>query len=212
MAVRPNRTAVSCGACRGSGASVTQVRAGSESTRLIVLRGNSGSGKSSIAAEIRARYGRGIALVGQDNLRRTVLRERDTSCGANIGLIDVVARYALDHGFHVIIDGILYEAHYGAMLEALRRGHRGVSRFYYLDVPFGETMQRHAMRPQAAEFGRPEMASWYRERDLLPGGIECVIPAEKSLEAVVEYVMRDAGLARQPQDSAQTGREPGGAR
>jgi hypothetical protein len=40
------------------------------STRLVVLRGNSGSGKSSAAAEVRARYGRGIALVGQDYLRR----------------------------------------------------------------------------------------------------------------------------------------------
>ena len=87
---------------------MARVGVGSESTRLIVLRWNSGSGKSSIAAEIRARYGRGIALVGQDNIRRVVLRERDTACGVNIGLIDVVARYALDHGHHVIMDGILY--------------------------------------------------------------------------------------------------------
>jgi 2-phosphoglycerate kinase len=167
---------------------------GSESTRLIVLRGNSGSGKSSIAAEIRARYGRGVALVGQDNLRRVVLKERDTAEGVNIGLIDVVARYALDHGFHVIIDGILYEAHYGPMLVALRRDHRGMSRFYYLDVPFEETMRRHVMRPQAGEFGRSQMTGWYRERDLLPGGIEQVISAETTLEAAVQYVMGDAGL------------------
>ncbi len=59
-----------------------------------MLRGNSASGKSAVAAEVRARYGRGIALVGQDNLRRVVLRERDTPDGANIGLIDTVARYA----------------------------------------------------------------------------------------------------------------------
>jgi hypothetical protein len=105
------------------------VRTGAESTRLIVLRENSGSGKSSIAAEIRVRHGRGIALVGQDNLRRVVLRERDTADGANIGLIDMVARYALDRRLHVIIDGILYEAHYAAMLRALRDDHRGLSRF-----------------------------------------------------------------------------------
>ena len=51
---------------------VSPVGTGSGSTRLIVLRGNSGSGKSSVAAGVRARYGRGIALVGQDNLRRFV--------------------------------------------------------------------------------------------------------------------------------------------
>ena len=64
-----------------------------ETTRLIVLRGNSASGKSSIAAEIRFRFGRGIAIVSQDYLRRTVLKERDHPGGANIGLIDLVARY-----------------------------------------------------------------------------------------------------------------------
>jgi predicted kinase len=175
------------------------VSAGTGSTRLIVLRGNSGSGKSSVAAEVRARYGRGIALVGQDNLRRVVLRERDVPGGANIGLIDTVARFALARGFHVLIEGILHAARYGAMLDALRGDHRGVSCFYYLDVPFEETMRRHATRPQAAEFGRAEMHSWYRERDLLPGGIEQVVPAENSLDDTVRHVMRDAGLASQHQ-------------
>jgi hypothetical protein len=122
--------------------------------------------------------------------------------GANIGLIDTVARYALDHGFHVILDGILDSRRYAAMLDALRRDHRGISFWYYLDVPFEETMRRHATRPQATEFGRAEMQSWYRELDLLPGGIEHVIPAVSSLEETVRQVMRDAGLASQPQELA----------
>ncbi|WP_367049486.1 hypothetical protein [Streptomyces sp. Je 1-332] len=60
---------------------------GTEETRLIVLRGNSASGKSSVAAGLRERYGRNLALVGQDNLRRTVLREHDRPGAASIGLI-----------------------------------------------------------------------------------------------------------------------------
>jgi len=173
------------------------VSAGSQ-TRLIVLRGNSGSGKSAVAAAIRARYGRGIALVGQDNLRRVVLREKDLPGGANIGLIDVVARYALDAGFHVIIEGILYADRYAAMLDRLRGDHRGMSTFYYLDVPFEETLRRHAARPQASDFGPAEMAAWYRERDLLPSGIEQVIPATLTLDDTVRQVMADACLACQP--------------
>ena len=53
------------------------MRAGTRETRLIVLRGNSASGKSTVAASLRDRFGRGLALVAQDNLRRQVLRERD---------------------------------------------------------------------------------------------------------------------------------------
>jgi 2-phosphoglycerate kinase len=44
---------------------------------LIVIRGNSGSGKTTAAHEVRWRYGRGCALVEQDYLRRIVLREHD---------------------------------------------------------------------------------------------------------------------------------------
>ncbi|MGV9267868.1 AAA family ATPase [Kitasatospora sp. NPDC003701] len=167
---------------------------GSEHTVLIVLRGNSGSGKSSIAAALRARYGRGIALVGQDNLRRTVLHERDTDGAAAIGLVDTVARYALDHGFHVVVEGILSAARYGPMLGRLAADHRGRTRLYYLDVDLAETLRRHALRPQAAEFGSEEMADWYVGGDLLPGDVERVIGQDSTLEQSVGRILEDAGL------------------
>jgi hypothetical protein len=170
------------------------VKVGSAATRLVVLRGNSASGKSAVAAGIRARYGRGLAIVGQDHLRRMVLRERDVPGGANIGLIDLTARYALDHGFHVIVEGILYAAHYGGMLTALRADHRGRSCFYYLDVSFEETVRRHAGKAQASDYGRTEMSGWYRERDLLPAVAEEIFTEDMSLDAMVRRVMADAGL------------------
>lgn len=94
---------------------------GTQDTRLIVVRGNSASGKSSVAAGLRERFGRSLAIVGQDNLRRTVLRERDRPGAANIGIIDLTARYALDNGFHVVVEGILYADRYGTMLQNLVR-------------------------------------------------------------------------------------------
>ncbi|MFI5763065.1 AAA family ATPase [Streptomyces sp. NPDC051563] len=170
---------------------------GTPDTRLIVIRGNSAAGKSSVAEGIRDRHGRGLALVGQDNLRRVVLRERDTPGAANIGLIGSVARYALDHGFHVIVEGILYADRYGPMLDALRRAHRGPTHFYYLDVPFEETLRRHAGKPYAAELGEAELRDWYRPLDLLPGDWESVIGAEHSLEDTVTRVMAETGLSAQ---------------
>lgn len=107
--------------------SLARVMVGTEGTRLVVLRGNSASGKSSVAAGLRDRFGRGLALVGQDNLRRIVLRERDRPGVANIGLIDTVTRYALDAGYHVVLEGILYADHYGTMLAQLRADHLGAT-------------------------------------------------------------------------------------
>jgi hypothetical protein len=169
---------------------------GTEETRLVVLRGNGASGKSSVAAGLRERFGRGLALVGQDNLRRVVLRERDRPGAANIGLIDLTARYALDAGFHVVVEGLLYADHYGDMLARLRADHRGPTHGYYLDVPFEETLVRHATKPQASEFGEAEMRDWYRPLDLLPGGVETVIGADSLLHETVDRIMLDSGLAR----------------
>jgi hypothetical protein len=64
-----------------------------------------------------------------------------------------------------------------------------------LDVPFEETMRRHATRPQAAEFGRAEVLSWYRERDLRPARIGRIIPSTSSLNATARLIMSDAGWA-----------------
>ena len=173
---------------------------GSEETRLIVLRGNSASGKSSVAAGLRERFGRNLALVSQDNLRRVVLRERDRPGAANIGLIDMTARYALSTGFHTVVEGILYADRYGAMLEALIRDHRGPTRCYYLDVPLRETFARHATKPREylAQVTDEHLRDWYRERDLLPSGIETVIDAASSLDATVERIMFETGLDRLP--------------
>jgi hypothetical protein len=139
------------------------VSVGSEQTVLIVLRGNSASGKSAIARAVRERYGRGIAIVGQDNLRRVVLREHDKPGAPNVGLIGMVGRYALDAGYHVVVEGILYAAHYGDMLAGLCADHRGLTRCYYLDVPFEETLRRHQTKPPA-EYGQAEMSDWWHFR------------------------------------------------
>ncbi|MET9579230.1 MULTISPECIES: AAA family ATPase [Streptomyces] len=171
---------------------------GTEQTRLVVVRGNSGSGKSSVAAGIRERFGRGVALVGQDNLRRIVLRERDRPGAANIGLIDLTARYALDAGYHVVVEGILYADRYGEMLTRLRADHRGPTHAYYLHVPFEQTLLRHATKPIAHEVGEAQLRDWYRELDLLPGGVETVIGADSTLRETVDRIMLDTGLAGLP--------------
>ena len=178
---------------------------GPDQTRLIILRGNSASGKSSTAAEIRRRHGqRDLAIVGQGSLRRDVLREQDVPGKVNIGLIELVARYALSHGFNAIVEGIFRADHYAAMLTALIADHQGLTCCYYFDVPFGETLRRYAAKPQAGKYGAAEMRAWYRELDLLPAGIEQIIPAGMPHDKIVRRIMADSGLA--------TGAEEGGLR
>jgi predicted kinase len=167
---------------------------GSDRTRLIVLRGNSGAGKSTVAAELRAACGQGLAWVSQDLIRRVILKEKDRPGAVNIGLIDHVVRYCLDHGYHAVLDGILYADRYEQMLARLQRDHLGTTRFYYLDVALAETLRRHATRLQASEFGADDMRRWYRPRDLLTTIQERVIPETSTLRQTVEEILEDAKL------------------
>lgn len=165
---------------------------GSPDTILVCIRGNSGSGKSSIAGELRRRHGRGCALVEQDYLRRVLLRERDKPGGAAPALIAQTVRFALDHGYHVVLEGILHRSRYRSMLTALRDDHRGRSLFCYLDVS-PETLSRHLTRPQATEFTAEHMSGWYVAHDVLgwPDEFEFVLPETTELN---EAVAAAAGL------------------
>jgi predicted kinase len=169
---------------------------GSSGTRLVVLRGPSGAGKSTVAAAARAELGRGVALVQQDLLRRIVLREHDVPGGVNIGLIEAVCRFSLDAGYHVILEGILTAARYGPMLRKLAADHRGHTAFVYLDVPFDETVRRHATREQAREFTPDDMRGWYHASGPLGISGEQIIAATSTATETIHRVV--TLLAAQP--------------
>ncbi|WP_089156863.1 kinase [Micromonospora sp. NBS 11-29] len=176
------------------------VPAGGAETILVCVRGNSGAGKSSIARELRRRHGRGCALVEQDYLRRIVLRERDRPGGAAPALIGQTVRFALDHGYHVVLEGILHTSRYRDMLTDLRDGHRGRSFFCYLDVSLPETLRRHLTRPQAGEFTAAQMTGWYAARDVLGWPGELVLPEATGLTEAVEVIAATAGLPQTGRD------------
>ncbi|MGV9211611.1 kinase [Micromonospora sp. RB23] len=173
---------------------------GSPDTILVCIRGNSGSGKSSIGRELRRRHGRGCALVEQDYLRRILLRERDKPGGAAPALIGQTVRFALDHGYHVVMEGIMHTSRYRGMLTALRDGHRGQSLFCYLDVSLAETLRRHLTRPQVTEFTAEHMSGWYAAHDVLGWPDELVLPETTGLDEAVEAIAAAAGLPQTGRD------------
>lgn len=166
---------------------------GDRSTRLIVLRGNSGSGKSALAAAIRSNRPRGIAIIGQDNLRRTILHLPDKKPSLTADYIELSTRFALRNGLNVIIEGILYNEIYGSMLRRLISAHEGITRCYRYRLSFEETLKRHATKPDAADFGEIEMRQWWREEDALTGVDETIIGPDKSLAETTKAVIADCG-------------------
>jgi len=142
---------------------------GSATSRLIVLRGNSGSGKTTVAQHVKERRPHNtLAVIGQDNLRRTILGTRDHAGNPAIGLIDLTARYALAHGLDVLIEGILFAENYGPMLRRLVDDHRGSTGCFLYDVSFEETLRRHGTKSDVT-FGEAEMRDWWHGHQPIDG-------------------------------------------
>lgn len=164
-------------------------------SRLIIVRGSSGSGKSTLARAIRTARPRGVAILGHDVLRREILHVRDHPGALSVDYLDLSARFALDRGLHVVVEGILHSESYGAMLTTLRRDHRGVTRCYRYDLALEETLRRHRTKPLAAEVTEDQVRSWYRPTDPVPALQETVLGPELGEDETLVTVFRDVGWA-----------------
>lgn len=134
--------------------------------KLIIIRGNSGSGKSTVAKLLQRELGYQTMLVQQDVVRREMLRVRDEPGNPAIELIYDIAAYGRSIDNDVIVEGILTRERYGDMLQRLLDLF-DEAHVYYFDVPFEETVRRHNTKPNAHEYGEKELKEWWNERDLL---------------------------------------------
>ena len=171
----------------------TLAATGSKHSRLIIIRGNSGSGKSKLARAIREARPRGVAIVGHDILRRDILHVRDHPGALSVPYIDMSVRFVLDHGLDVVVEGILHAEIYGDMLTRLRSDHLGVTRSYYYELDLEETLRRHRTKALAAEVSEDKVVSWYRSSDLISGLEECVFDSSIGAGDALERALADAG-------------------
>lgn len=156
--------------------------------QVIIIRGNSGSGKSSLAKLVREKIGGKVALLEQDYFRRNILKEKDHH--SNTDIIDFLLQsthFAIEREYTVIIEGILYSQKYGVMLQNLINEFDCLA--FYMDVSFDETLKRHQTKPNNHEFGYQEMKEWYLPKDYLGATNEFVIPEKFSLDKAVELVV-----------------------
>ncbi len=162
-------------------------------SKLVVLRGNSGSGKSTVAKALRDQGKTKIAIVEQDYLRRFILKEKETESANNIALIQQTVEFALSRDYNVILEGILYFPRYGEMLKKLVEQCPNIY-FYYFDVSFDETLKRHTTKPNAHEFGEKEMREWYKPNQHTGFDSERIIPESFTIDAAVKKILTETEI------------------
>lgn len=156
---------------------------------IIILRGNSGSGKTTVAKKLQKQLGRGTLLVSQDVVRRDMLYERDGPNTQAIGLLIELIRYGSQNCENVILEGILYADWYRELFESVKSAFESRVHAWYFDIPFEETLARHKTKPNALEFGETEMRRWWREQDLIGVIPEKLIGKDMTEDEAVSVVL-----------------------
>lgn len=156
--------------------------------KLIILRGNSGSGKSTIAKELQNRFGTNTMLISQDIIRRDILKVKDGENTLALPLMKELLVYGHAHSNIVILEGIMYADWYKPLFELSVQLYGTGVYAYYFDLPFEETLKRHQTKPNCHEFGEDAMRRWWRENDFSDVLNEVRITADRNIDNIVEDI------------------------
>lgn len=157
--------------------------------KLIILRGNSGSGKTSVSKALQRRFGRNTLLISQDVVRREMLWATDGAGTKALPLLIDLLEYGRQNCKVTILEGILDAACYAPLFERAlgEYGENNIFAFYY-DLPFEETLSRHETKPNRLNFGEEHMRGWFKEKDFLKTIPESVITKDKSFSDTVDMI------------------------
>ena len=78
--------------------------------KLIILRGNSGSGKTTIAKALHQCLKEQLLLISQDVVRREMLRVKDETGNLSIALLKQLVAFGYQECQYVIVEGIFQKA------------------------------------------------------------------------------------------------------
>ena len=159
--------------------------------QLIILRGNSGSGKTTTGKALQRKIGHGTMLISQDVVRREMLFVKDGPNPEASKLLLELALYGKSNCNIVILEGILNSKWYKNLFEDLLNAFKDHFFAYYFHIPFEETLNRHQQKPNAYEFGEKEMREWWNEKDLLNIIPELLLYKELSLNEIVDIIYQD---------------------
>ncbi len=156
--------------------------------KLVVLRGNSGSGKTTIAKELQKKFGHNTMLIPQDVIRRDILKVKDGENSLAIPLMKELLIYGSSHNSIVILEGIMYSDWYKPLFELAVQLYGTGIYAYYFDISFEETLRRHQTKPNCHSFGEKEMRRWWREKDFSDVLDEVSVTDGEDMESIVTNI------------------------
>lgn len=157
--------------------------------QLILIRGNSGSDKSTLALQLQQKLGQNTVLLPQDTLRRLILNAKDGYETPTIPLYLTLLEHAYQHHDIVIIEGILHRDWYAPLWDKIAELYGDKAYAYYYNLPFQETIRRHQTRDKVNDFSVSDMKRWWLKKDYLNQFNETYFDETVSLENALSIIL-----------------------
>lgn len=158
-------------------------------SRLVILRGNSGSGKTTVAKMLQEKFGPNTMLISHDMIRMQILHVWSAEgVRKSLPLMIALLRYGRRNSEITILEGILPYEDYKPLFEAALEEYGENIFSYYYDISFEETLRRHQTKPNRDEFGEADMRRWWKEKDFLEIIPQTVLDEDVRLEEAVELI------------------------
>lgn len=158
--------------------------------KLVILRGNSGSGKTTVAKDLQGILGSNTMLISQDMVRREILKVSDGKDTLALPFLKQMLRYGYDHCEVVILEGIMVADWYRPLFELAVSLYGEDIYAYYFDLPFKETVKRHKTRAKAGSFGEEAMKEWWVEKDYSDVLNETTINEDQSKDQILRMIQQ----------------------
>lgn len=164
-------------------------------SKLIIIRGNSGSGKSSVAKRLQRKIGRNTLMIPQDIVRRDMLWAHDGHDTVALPLFIDLLQYGYGNSEITILEGILNSKWYKPLFDKAMELYGNDIYAYYYDLPFEETLRRHEKKGKSLEFGEEDMRRWWNEKDYIGFIPEKKLNENMSLEETVNLILSDVQVS-----------------
>lgn len=157
--------------------------------KIIIIRGNSGSGKTTVANELCKRLGADCMLLSQDVIRRDLLHTKDGENSVAIDLLKQLIIFGKAHSNIIVLEGILNFNWYKQLFDCIRKNFNNIYAYYY-DIPFNETVKRFLTKNNT-DYTAQDMKRWWKKNDLIGFNEEKIISKDMSVNDVVEMILND---------------------
>ncbi len=158
-------------------------------SKLIILRGNSGSGKSTVAKALFEQAKKPTVLIDQDHYRFIFKPAGGKLNSKSIHkMIKANVLTALEDNYDVILEGIFNVKSWKAIFDQIFKNHPKNNYIFYFDISFEETIKRHRTKPNKDEWSESDMKDWYNPKDFMGHEFEHVVSENYSKDETINKI------------------------